>query len=127
MQCYEGIRQAQEVVQDIRKLRTQWKEAREKTKEESDRKTIANLEDKAAALEGIERGRRERRSGARGEPTLGRAKEEMLRLLELLQGADAAPTTQAVTACREAQERLAKLLEDWKKLKSEASSIEPKE
>jgi photosystem II stability/assembly factor-like uncharacterized protein len=127
MQCYDGVRQAQEAVDEVRKLRVQWKDAQEKTNVDAERKALASLEEKAAVLVGVERGRRERRAGARGAPTFGRAKEEMLRLLDILQGADATPTTQAIAACREAQETLAKLLEEWKKLKHEASAIEPTE
>jgi hypothetical protein len=41
----------------------------------------------------------------------------MLRLLEVLQGADATPTTQAESACEEARETLDKLLAEWKKIK----------
>jgi photosystem II stability/assembly factor-like uncharacterized protein len=123
MQCYEDLGHAQSTVQEIRKLRAELKEAREKAKDDAARKEIAKLEEQTAQLEGVERGRRERRTGSAVAPTLGRAKEEMLRLLEILQGADVTPTTQAVRGCEQAHSMLAKLLDDWKALKTEASAI----
>jgi hypothetical protein len=123
MQCCEDIHQAQAAVQEIRRVRAQLKEAQEKAMDDAAGKIIANLEERAAVLEGVERSRRERRTGAITEPTLGHTKEEMLRLLEILQGADATPTSQAINGCEGAHTTLAKLLEEWKKLKTEASMI----
>src|SRR5262249_11496357 len=76
---------------------------------------LAGLDDKLHALEGSER-RRGRRSGGQGEPTLTRLAGELDRLLDVLQGADVAPTTQAVTASAEAQKVLRDLLDRWRDL-----------
>jgi Tol biopolymer transport system component/photosystem II stability/assembly factor-like uncharacterized protein len=117
MQCYEGIGLAQEAIKEVRELRAQLKDSREKTKDDAALREIAALDEKAAALEGVVRSRMERRRGARGEANFARVTEELVRLLEILQGADATPTTQAEKACEEVQEALGKLLADWKKLK----------
>jgi photosystem II stability/assembly factor-like uncharacterized protein len=119
MQCYEGIRQAQETLKEVREVRAQLKNSRENTTDESALKKIAALDEKAAALEGVRRSRMERRRGAAGDPSLSRITEETVRLLDIIQGADATPTTQAEKACQDVQDALSKLLADWKKLKLE--------
>jgi photosystem II stability/assembly factor-like uncharacterized protein len=117
MECYEGVRQAREALGQVRKLRAQLKEVRGKTEDKSLTEALAELDRKAAALEGSERRRGER--PAEGAPTasLARLSEEALRLLDVLQGADAAPTTQAVATCGETRKALAGLLERWGELK----------
>ena len=51
------------------------------------------------------------------EQTLAGVSGEMQQLLRILQGADATPTTTAVTACEEAGKSLRQLLSRWGELK----------
>jgi hypothetical protein len=114
MLCYEGDRQAHEALAQIRKMRAQLKELREKAGEGALADSLAELDKKAAALEGTQGGRRgERPMGGPREPSLTGVAGELQRLLDVLQGADAAPTTQAVAACGEAQKALHDLRTRW--------------
>jgi photosystem II stability/assembly factor-like uncharacterized protein len=116
MQCYEGARQARATVAEIHKLRDQIKERREKAKEGALADVLAALDQKAAALEGRERGRRERAMRDTPTPTLGRTAGELLHLMSILQGADATPTSQAVAGVEEATKTLHGLLARWAEL-----------
>jgi photosystem II stability/assembly factor-like uncharacterized protein len=115
-QCCAGMRQVREALGQLRKLRAQVKELRDKAREGGLADALAELDRKAAALEGTERRRGERPASGAREPTLARRGEELYRLLEVLQGADVAPTTQAVAACEEAHRGLHELLARWDEL-----------
>jgi photosystem II stability/assembly factor-like uncharacterized protein len=110
MQCYEEGRKAREALAQLRKLRAQVQERRAKAGEGTLADALADWDKKAAALEGAERRRGERPMGGPREPTLAQQAGELQRLLDVLQGADVAPTTQAVTGCAEAQKGLRELL-----------------
>jgi hypothetical protein len=120
MQCYEGIRRAQEALQQVRKLRTQLQQRRQRLKKGPLAEALGKLDEKAAALEGEAGGRRAgmrpRPQGTR-QPSLTGISAELSLLLRILQGADATPTTQAVAACRAVEEALPNLLERWDELK----------
>jgi photosystem II stability/assembly factor-like uncharacterized protein len=118
MQCYEGMRQAHEAVVRIRILRTQLKDLQGKVKDEALAQALAELDRKAAALEGSAGRRGERPGAGPREPSLARLIDEQQRLLDVLQGADAAPTTQAAAACAEARRALGELLGRWGELTS---------
>jgi hypothetical protein len=82
---------------------------------------LATLDRKAAALAGAgqDSGRRgRRRTSGTEEANLGRLGDELSRLLETLQEADAAPTAPVVAACSQTQQRLAGLMARWAELKS---------
>src|SRR5207249_692281 len=96
MGCYNGMRQARAALTEVRGLRAKLKESRTKTEDKALIEALGELDRKAALLEGAERRRRERPAEASPEPTLARLAGEQERLMELLQGADVAPTTQAV-------------------------------
>jgi hypothetical protein len=117
MQCYEGMRQAQEALTQVRKLRAHLKEVRDRTDKGPLAEAIAKLDEKAAALEGPPVGRKGRGAAGPREPSLTRLRAELGALLGVLQGADATPTTQAVAASREVQQVLAKLLARWRELR----------
>jgi hypothetical protein len=53
------------------------------------------------------------------EKTLSRIQGELLGLLRVIEGADAAPTTQAVAAVEQVQLAVTSLLKRWDQLKSE--------
>jgi len=115
MQCYGGVLKAREATQQVRKLRVRLKELSAKGGPLVD--AVAEWEQKAAALEGSERRRRERPAPGPREPSLSRANADLLHLLELLQGADVAPTSQAIAACEQAQKSLETLLSRWQSLR----------
>jgi hypothetical protein len=116
MQCYDGMRQAREALGQVRKLRAQLKELQGKGPEKALADALAELDKKAAALEGAERGRGERPPEGRREPSLAGLSQEMQQLMNILQGADAAPTTQATEACEETGKTLRDLLARWGEL-----------
>src|SRR5947209_7063066 len=118
IQCYEGMRQAHDAVAHIRKLRGQLKELQGKVKDEALAQALADLDRKAAALEGAPGRRGERPGAGPREPSLARLIDEQQRLLDVLQGADATPTTQATAACAEARRSLGELLGRWGELTS---------
>jgi photosystem II stability/assembly factor-like uncharacterized protein len=113
LQCYEGSRQARAALGQVRKLRAQVQERRGKAGAGELAEALAALDQKAGALEGSAglRGRRPQ-AGSR-QPSLTQVAEEQQRLLAVLQGADATPTTQVVAACGETQKTLRDLLARW--------------
>ncbi|MFL5241392.1 MAG: VPS10 domain-containing protein [Gemmataceae bacterium] len=115
MQCYEGLKQAHEALAAIKKLRSEIKEKREKGG--PDAKALEPLDKKLIALEGVLPDADMRFYLGKVEPSLSRVNGELGKLLGDLQGADAVPTTQVVTACAEVNKELARLLADWEKLK----------
>jgi photosystem II stability/assembly factor-like uncharacterized protein len=119
MQCCDAMRQAHDVLGQIRKLRENLKAAREKAKDKDLREALDALDRELAALEGRARRRGERPADGPPEPSLARLAGDAHRLLEGLQGADAAPTTQAVAACEETEKSLRTLMKRWEKLTRE--------
>jgi photosystem II stability/assembly factor-like uncharacterized protein len=116
MQCYEGARQARTVLSQVRKLRAQLQEARSKAGEGALADALAQLDRKAAALQGVERRREERPAEGPREATLSQLAAELQRLQDILQGADEAPTSQAAAACADAQKRLGAMKSRWDEL-----------
>ena len=114
MQCYDGMAQARQAQAQIRRLREQLRGVREKAGEGAVAEAAAALDRKAAALAGAERPamRGRGRGNTEGE-SLGRFGGELGRLLAVLQGADAAPTTQTVAAVGAARQALDGLLKRW--------------
>jgi hypothetical protein len=113
LQCYEGAGRARETVTRVRKFRGQLKSAQGKVTDKALAEAITELEKKVSALEGAERGRGPRFAAAPREPTFGQVAGEMQHLLEILQGADATPTSQAVAAVAETQKTLYELTLRW--------------
>jgi photosystem II stability/assembly factor-like uncharacterized protein len=101
MQCYEAVRQAREALEPVRKLTAQVKKLMERTGKGELAKALTKLNDRARVLE----------SG------LARRSEELVRLLGILQEADATPTTHAEATCGEVRQALAGLLKRWDELK----------
>jgi hypothetical protein len=113
MQCYEGLKRGRESMAQIRKLRTQIKDLQGKVSDKALADALAEVDRKAAALEGTARGRGQRLAAEPREPTFGRASGELLNLLGVLQAADVVPTSQVVAACAEVQKSLTELLSGW--------------
>jgi hypothetical protein len=96
------------------------KERRAETKDRSLGQQGADLDLKAAALlEGARGGGR--RSRPAGEPDLVKLNGDLVTLLAVVDGSDAAPTPQAARALTALEETLRALLERWEGLESEAS------
>jgi hypothetical protein len=119
MRCYDGMRQAREAIEQVRRLRTQLRSLRERAGQGAVADAISELERKAAALEGAGGGRGGGggAGGGSGEPSLSRVSGELLGLMNLVEGADVTPTSQAVAASEQAQKSLAGMLERWSELK----------
>jgi photosystem II stability/assembly factor-like uncharacterized protein len=117
MQCYASARQARGVLGQVRKLRARLQEVRGKAGEGALADALAQLDRKVAALQGTERRRgAEKPPEGPREPSLAQLAGEMERLLDILQGADEAPTSQAVAACADTQKRLGELKSRWQDL-----------
>ena len=139
LQCYLGMQEIHGTSEAARKLREQLKTLREllaKTEKEAKALTstpssdspprsisqaIESFDEKVADILGQDRPRRgglRRRSAGQEAASLGRLSGELGTLLEILQGADATPTTQAVSACADTKKNLDELLGRWTDLKT---------
>ena len=118
METYEGMGRTHQALEQLRQLRKEVQDRRQRAEKGPVADALTALDEKAAALEGT--GPARRRRGGRGpaEPSLTRLQGELSTLLEVLQGADAAPTSQAVTAAGAAQRTLTRLLERWQELQT---------
>jgi photosystem II stability/assembly factor-like uncharacterized protein len=114
MECYEGMRLAQEALAQIRSLRERLKELQAKAGNLEE--AVAQLDRKAGALAGSERRRGQPPAPGPREASLARLAAELQHLLTVLQGADETPTAQAQAACREAHKELENLLSRWREL-----------
>lgn len=119
----EAIHQDYEAIMQVRALRTQLKALASRAPAGAIAEGIGALDTKAAALEGgggVGRGGGAGRAGAGAgaERNLMRLNGELAGLLELVEDADATPTTQAVTGAAELQRALAEQLGRWKELRS---------
>src|SRR5262249_16790131 len=100
--CYEGIAKTREAQAEIRKLRDQLKALKEKAGQGAVAEAIAALDQKAAGIEGASGGG-PRGGGGSG---LARLANDLLSIMNLVEGADATPTTQAVAASEVLQKSL---------------------
>lgn len=116
MICYDGANEARTVTAQIRSVRKQIAEVKAKAGDLA--APLDAIDAKAAALEGSTgRGRRGGGDAAMREETLGRTAGELGRLLAILQGADATPTTQTTKAVTTARADLDGLLTRWRELR----------
>jgi photosystem II stability/assembly factor-like uncharacterized protein len=116
MVCYDGTAEARAAVTQIRAVRKQLEDRKAKAADLA--VAIDAIDAKLAALEGPSGG------GGKGirnpqlqEASLGRVAGELGRLLAILQGADATPTTQATAAVAEARKELDGLLSRWAEIR----------
>jgi photosystem II stability/assembly factor-like uncharacterized protein len=118
MQAYLGMIESQKTLGQVRKLLTQVRELKKNVASKALSKPLDDLEAKLAALEGGSRpGRRfGRRVGGAATASLTSMNGTLGGLLQLLQGTDAAPTTQAVEACKKTQESLAEVMARWREV-----------
>jgi hypothetical protein len=118
---YDGALEAQAALQQVRNVRAQVKLAAGKAGQSAVSKTLSAFDAKAAALEGTAGGG----FGGGGAQAGGGAVESLAgigssltSLMALLQGADAAPTSQAMAAVGDRRRALADLLDRWAALKT---------
>jgi photosystem II stability/assembly factor-like uncharacterized protein len=117
MQCATSMTQTHEALGQVRKLRAAIKELQGQSGDKELAEALRRLDRKARELAGGEARRGELPLGfGPQEPGLGRLAGELGRLLSVLQGPDAAPTSQAVAACGEKQKELQDLLKRWRDL-----------
>jgi len=115
MRCYEGIVKTRSAQAEIRKLRDQLRALKEKAGQGTTAEAVAALDQKAAAIEGAGGGFGPRGGGGSG---LARLASELLSVMNLVEGADAAPTTQAAAASDALQKSLADALSSWSEIKN---------
>ncbi len=119
MQAYEGFKQTFAMLEEINKFQAQLKEAREKAVNNESKKEIEALEQKLNALV----------NGSSNAPVpmsefpLSRLNGAFNSLLDLLQDADAKPTTQAVAAAKDLQDALANSVTTWNEIKEKDVKI----
>jgi hypothetical protein len=120
MKCYDGISQVRDALNQLRKLRSQLRDLIARAGQDALADAIAALDKKAAAIEGAGSGRSPGAPGAGGgEPSLSRISGELLALMDLVEGADVTPTTQAAAASEQVQQTLSGVLSHWRELKDE--------
>jgi photosystem II stability/assembly factor-like uncharacterized protein len=122
MQCWQAMGRVYDAIDESRQLRDQLKTARSHRQDAEMSRAIDLLEQKLGSLAGENPGRyRYRFAGRRGTPadekSLVQVHEELNQLLELLEGADAAPTDQAIAACEELHKALTDRLAQWEGFK----------
>jgi hypothetical protein len=114
LRSYEGISKVRAAQAEIRQLREQLKAAKEKAGQSPVAETIAALDQKAAAMEGAPGGFGPRGGGGTG---LARLAGDLLTVMNLVEGADAMPTSQAVAASEQLQKSLSETLSRWGEIK----------
>jgi hypothetical protein len=122
----DGMTASFDALEQVKKLRAQIKELRARAGiAPALADSLAALDKKAAALMGEGGGRGAGRAAALpATPNLEQIHGSLATLLEVLQSADAAPTTQAVAAAAQLQTRLRAALSDWENLKrTDAESL----
>jgi photosystem II stability/assembly factor-like uncharacterized protein len=122
MRCYQGMSEVHQAQEEIRKLRAKVKERRERLKSGPLADALVALDARAAAIEGG-RGPRRRGMPQTERPpgseaiSLTRVFGEFSSVYDILQEADAAPTTQAVAAGGAVLRNWQKLRERWTQFK----------
>jgi hypothetical protein len=126
MKCYEGLTQLRDAIAEVRKIRTQLKDVRDRAGQGSLAESIIAMDGHLAALEGAAGGRGSggRGAGGAGEQTLGRVNGELLSVMNLVEDSDVAPTTQAIAASQEVLSRLEQSLSRWKGIKQDLKGLD---
>lgn len=115
MRCYEGILKVRAAQAEARQLREQLKALTDRTGTVAT--AIADLDKKASAFEGRTAGIDDFGVGNR-EPGFAGLATGLLSLMNLVEGADVMPTTQAIAAADELQRSLNDLLGKWNDIKT---------
>jgi photosystem II stability/assembly factor-like uncharacterized protein len=118
MRAYEGAQRSLAALEQARALRAQIKDLRARVTEGPLADALAALDQKAAALTGEAAATAQSTQGNAADVDLARLNTAHESLLNLLQEADAAPTTQAVVAVDEQGRRLAAALARWQEVRT---------
>jgi hypothetical protein len=125
---YDGVLETQAALRQLRAIRAQVKTLQERAGQWAMSQPLAEFDKKAAALEGGGGGMGQRGGGGgggfgpgagAGQDTLAGISGSLSSLMGLLQGADAAPTSQALAAVTERRQALSTLRVKWNALKTQ--------
>jgi hypothetical protein len=124
MRLYEGVTENQEVLAQVRKLRSDLNERRARATGEA-AMTIDAIDKTLAAIEGAGGGfGRGGGAGAEGrEPGLGALTGQLLSAMDLFQDADVTPTPQVMQATEALLKDLASVLARWEAAKKQAAAL----
>ena len=121
----EAIKKIRGLQAEISSLRAQLKSLRPRTLLRTSGTDIDALDKKAAALDGGTGGAG--RASAGGDQSLARLATEFNTIMGIAEGADAAPTTQAIAAYNQSQKSLDNLVARWNEIKTrEVSDLNEK-
>ena len=119
MLAYDGMRHVREILTTIQNVRTQIKELNTRAGQGTVADSLASFEQQLSSLEGTGGGRRSRGQSPGMGSNFSRIFGELRTIMDLLQEADAAPTTQLIAASEETQRNLSGLNRRWKELLEE--------
>jgi len=117
-QMYDGLVESAAAMEGLRSLRAQLKQTGERAGQSPVAQAISAFDKKAEALQGAGGGFGGRGAAATGPDTINSVRGSLTALLGLLQGADVAPTTQAVAAIADRSKAMTGLLTRWNALRS---------
>jgi hypothetical protein len=117
-QLYDDVVATSAALEQLRALRSQLQQLRERAGQGAATETLANGDKKLEALKGREGGRFGRFRGGEPDDTLNSVSGSLGMLMGVLQGADVAPTTQTVAAVDERRRALATLMGRWNEIKT---------
>ena len=120
---FDAIKTDSAITTQAASVRSSLADARQNARDEQLLASISALDDSISAIVGQGGGGGRRGGGGRGRgastaPTVGSISGELLPLMQLLEDADVEPTTQAVTAVRNAQRDQTALVVRWNAVKS---------
>jgi hypothetical protein len=128
-QMYDGVLETQAALLELRAIRAQVKPLQEKAGQAAVSQALAAFDQKAAALEGGGGAGGQRGGGGGGgfgggavgggQDTLAGIGSSLSSLMGLMQGADAAPTSQVVAAVTDRRQALANLMAKWNTFKTQ--------
>jgi hypothetical protein len=119
-ELFDGAREAQAALQDLRALRAAVKQAQERAGQAPVAEKLRAFDQKLVSVEGSGGGPGGRGGAAGGADTLAGIGRSLMSLVSVLQGADAPPTTQVVSAISERRAALTTLLGKWRALRGTA-------
>ena len=118
-QCYEDLRQTREALEQARRLSADARVAIDRAGRGVVAEAISSVTQKVGAMEGAAAGRFAaggRRGAGGSQPTLAALNAQSLTLMDVFEGTDAAPTTQAVAAAAELHKSVVEILSRWRAL-----------
>ncbi|HJQ71177.1 MAG TPA: glycoside hydrolase [Blastocatellia bacterium] len=114
----EAIKKIRGLQAEISSLRAQLQKLKESAGQAAVRDALDAFDKKAAALDGGASGAGRAGGGGGGEPSLVRLATEFNTIMAIAEGADAAPTAQALAAYNQAQKTLGEMVARWNEIKT---------